>query len=90
MPRDDWAKARAKDVAKRRQRKRGRHHTIKPIKTGAYSEETKLWFGKHKDKPLKDVPESYLRWLVSLPPSASWQINALCEHLRKTCIYTTR
>jgi hypothetical protein len=23
----------------------------------------KLWFGKYKDKPLKEIPHDYLKWL---------------------------
>lgn len=28
------------------------------------SSETTFWFGKYKDKDLKDAPSGYLRWMV--------------------------
>lgn len=89
MPKDEWANAKARDVAikapggirgKPKKRKRGQHHKHK--RTCAYSMEMKIWFGKHKDKPLKDVPAPYLRWLTDQTPGSSWQINSLCEYLR--------
>lgn len=30
-----------------------------------FDDETKMSFGKYKDKPLQDVPEEYLIWLLT-------------------------
>ena len=88
MPRDEWKRANDRSeygpvrAEKKKDRKRGRHHKPKRRGTGAYNGNMKMWFGKHKGEPLKDVPEPYLRWLAFQPRCQSWQINALCCHLR--------
>ena len=71
-------------------RKRGRRHKKPAPKTGAWSQNTVLWFGKHKGQPLHEVPHNYLTWMASQPPHSSWRIAELCNYLRKTYLPQTR
>lgn len=80
MPRDDWAKARAKDAARR-----GRDGTStrkrKNVKRSQSLRQTnitrdrlqswgaKLWFGKFKGRRLRDCPRWYLEFLATLKPT---------------------
>ena len=87
MPKDDWGKARAKDAVRRARRdrpprKRGRRPATLP-KTNAWNPNSVLWFGRYRGTPVCNVPRSYLLWLASQPACLSWQINALCEYLRR-------
>lgn len=96
MPIDEWKKAsdrarygpatRAKGsktgkghcgLAPARKQRKQRHY--KP--TGAWSGSTVLWFGKHKGKPVRDVPANYLFWL-SRQTSNAKNIQALAKWLR--------
>lgn len=95
MPRDDWAKARSRDAAKRSSR--GKLHGWKPkakhrkkilsIDRAAsrWSPESKLWFGKFTNRPLRAVPLDYLRWLACTRASEdkSWRMTALRVFLRR-------
>lgn len=102
MPRDEWAKARANDIARKagwrpgerkarkKSRKRGRRHR-KPIpKTDAWNQNTVLWFGKYNGQPLCEIPQSYLSWIVAHPTHSSWRIAELCNYLRTTYLPQTR
>lgn len=93
MPRDDWAKARAKDAAKRGKKKpqprhknqtrRPRHTQPRCHLTNAWSENSVLWFGIHKNTPVREVPRDYLKWLLNSDLSKkSWRIANLCNFLR--------
>ena len=89
MPKDEWAKARAKDAAKKR---RPRSRGIRRYKRafggpGAYSNSTVLWFGKYKEKAIRDIPLSYIRWL-SVVQSGSQNVAKLAEWLRNSYIPT--
>ena len=90
MPKDDWAKAKRKDAAKKavadkpNKRKRhgrhGRRHAISKQRTNACNPNTKLWFGKYKDQAIKDIPRSYLSWLAQ-QSSQSWRIELVQTYL---------
>ena len=76
MPKDDWAKAKRKDAAKKAVADKkadllyGRPFVPKQPKrlAGDWSPESKLWFEKYKDQVIKDIPTAYLAWLVKQPP----------------------
>lgn len=93
MPKDAWAKARAKDTARRATRrdrspqKRRRH--IPQEGPGDWNQNTVLWFGKHRNKPIKDVPRKYLVWL-SCQIWRGWRMQNLRTWLRKTYLPATR
>jgi uncharacterized protein (DUF3820 family) len=96
MPRDEWAKARAIDAAKRGKpsklsrlgKKRQRSNTRAANHLEAkrlQSTSTKLWFGKHKGRTIQFLINNhpdYLRWLRELPPAADWRMKALLEFLK--------
>lgn len=56
---------------------------------GHYSPETKLWFGPHNNKPLRQVPLSYLSWL-SEQRSENWRSAGLSDYLRRFYIPEVR
>jgi len=92
MPKDDWAKATAKDrgrqalrdgsalLTKKQVKGKGRKRRTK--KTGAWSPNTVLWFGKHKDTAIKDVPLQYLNWLAKSEHN-NWRFVDLATYLRQ-------
>jgi hypothetical protein len=51
------------------------------------SENTVLWFGKHKGVAIRNVPTGYLRWMVENINRDSWRMEVLCgfiaEYLSK-------
>jgi hypothetical protein len=80
MPRDDWAKARAKDAARKgrqgnttRTRKNcKRKISLKAERIKAdrlQSWDAKLWFGKFAGKRLRECPQWYLEFLSKLEPT---------------------
>jgi hypothetical protein len=94
MPRDEWRKAtlqaearsrKVKRMLKRRTmsaRRAAAHTPLGKITKNGWNPNSKLWFGIHKDKAIKDIPESYLRWLVSaMKATGSWRVNALVAYL---------
>jgi hypothetical protein len=96
MPRDDWAKDKAKDVGrkavqegralycgKRKARRPARTVKFNLPETGPFNHDTVLWFGKYKGRTLKQVPGDYLVWLTRQPASRNLRINDLCESLRQ-------
>jgi len=87
MPKDEWAKAKAKDAAKkRRPRSHGKRRPKRSFKgLAAYSGSTVLWFGKHKNEAIRDVPLGYIRWLASVP-SESQNVAKLVKWLRDAYI----
>jgi uncharacterized protein (DUF3820 family) len=47
------------------------------------SENTILWFGKHKGMRVGDIPRGYLWWLVqNHDQGRSWQMDMLCTFLQ--------
>ena len=91
MPRDDWAKARAKDKARnsRGRRSVGRSRKRKQDRISQnrlQSPSTVLWFGVHKGKTLSTVAEiepSYIQWLSGLTPDkTAWRLKHLVKYLR--------
>ena len=90
MPRDDWQSERNKDAAKRGKRKhKGRSRGMSAAAKAASIErlsspETMLWFGKHKGQKVRDVPRSYLQWLLnSKSDREHWRMEALKGFLRQ-------
>lgn len=92
MPRDEWLRATRKAEARERSVTRTLKRRSRPARRAAakplpitihgWNPNSKLWFGIHKDKAIKDVPESYLRWLISaMGATGSWQVNALVAYL---------
>ena len=73
MPKDDWAKAKRKDAAKKSVADKkadllyGRPFVPKRF-ASEFGPESKLWFGKYKDQLIKEIPTTYLSWLVQQPP----------------------
>jgi hypothetical protein len=97
MPRDDWARERAKDAAKRlskqnTSRKKSKHARAISHKKSHVSQSrlqtptTVLWFGKFKNRTLRDVfiqDPSYINWLAGLTPREdSWRLKLLVDYLR--------
>lgn len=97
MPRDDWKRARDKDVARRlanqntSRKKSKRTRAIRRkqnvvTKSRLQTPSTILWFGKYKKLTLQEVFQkdpSYLNWLAGLTPSDSnWRIKLLVDYLR--------
>lgn len=98
MPRDDWVRARARDIARRAElrnnrsavrsayrskgRKKARKHQDR-----LQSMATVLWFGKHKGCTVQEVLHdnpNYLTWLVAQPiKTNSWRLRILVPFLRK-------
>jgi hypothetical protein len=64
---------------------RRHHRRRRPAGPGAYSGSTVLWFGRHKDKPVREVPTDYLRWLAA-QHSTSPNVAALAAWLRRVYI----
>lgn len=65
----------------RTQQRAARNSQGKITKHG-WNPNSKLWFGIHKDKAIKDIPESYLRWLAgAMKATGSWRVNALVAYL---------
>ena len=74
MPKDLWAKLRRRDAASRQ-----RLRPCSAPKPASYStalndpkwvahslsQFTKLWFGKYNGTPIKDIPLTYLKWLIT-------------------------
>jgi len=98
MPRDDWAKARAKDAAKRssghnnrsasRSVRRSKERKQAHVTTQRLqSYDTRLWFGKHKDKTVREVlskDPGYIAFLCrSEPPTNAWRMKALVQFLKQ-------
>lgn len=51
-------------------------------RTRLQSWETKLWFGDHEGKKLRDVPRDYLLWMTYQMPCKSWRIKHIQNFLR--------
>jgi hypothetical protein len=98
MPIDKWRKAndRAKygpatrmerqDRKTRRAARRMLHNRVTTKSTtvadSEFSESFMVWFGKHKGRRIKDVPRSYLAWLVKAHTSGtSERMDALVSYL---------
>ncbi len=91
MPRDEWARAAARvkygpapykktaSEKKRGKKRKPRRRKKKAAKTtsGTWNANSKLWFGKHRDVAIRDVPLSYLRWFVSQPEPETWRLKRL-------------
>lgn len=84
MPRDDWARAKAKDAARRRVRPTKMSGKAKAASIRRLaSPETKLWFGKHKGRKVREIPRDYLLWLLNTESDRKhWRMEALKGFLR--------
>jgi uncharacterized protein (DUF3820 family) len=89
MPKDAWQTARNNDIARRASRKRPKRAKLRTHKSPEqtalkFNRNTRLWFGKYKDKQIHSIPRNYLFWLArSSQPSKSWRIDALVIFLRR-------
>jgi len=98
MPKDDWEKARRNDIARKakapdpkpltqkqmQQRRERREPYRKPTQIAArFSQNSVLWFGKHKETPIKDVPLNYLKWLVAQPTADTPNMKRLQLFLKR-------
>jgi hypothetical protein len=84
VPRDEWAKARSRNIARKAERqKRTRRPRHAPHKraNGHWHPRAKLWFGKHKDQEIRQIPRSYLAWLCDQTAN-SWRLQHLQAFLR--------
>ena len=96
MPRDDWAKARAKEAARKgrngnssrtvtnTKRKKSRKINRKKAQILAdrlQSWDTKLWFGRYTGKKLSECPEWYLRSLSGMIPTTQ-NMTLIVEFLK--------
>jgi len=91
MPRDDWARenarakygpAPAKKIGKKKSGAEEREacrkkNTRDDAGPGNWNASSKLWFGKHKGKAIRDIPRDYLEWLVKQPEPTSWRLKRL-------------
>lgn len=95
MPIDEWAKARRSDVARKAKQKlsgtvkrRHRQALFRAVRdpnkiASRWSSNSCLWFGVHKNMPIKDVPLNYLKWLVdSHVPGRFWRMDGLVAFLK--------
>lgn len=83
MPRDDWARARARDAVQRQERRHRNINRSTPkscrtakTKQGRIAAErlqsmtTRFWFGRHNGKTVREVLDAdpgYIHWLASRP-----------------------
>ena len=78
---------RARDEGRRRAQAAIKREAIKrrsKPNTFHFSVESKLWFGKHKDKRIGDIPKDYLDWLVRTnEPGKFWRMDGLVAFLRQ-------
>lgn len=89
MPKDDWKKAKDKQIARAeahrlRQEKRRNSKAKQEPSQFTVSESTKLWFGKHKGKTIKTVirtDRAYLKWLATSGPARNWKMDALKRYI---------
>ena len=87
----DYATRRAaRDAGRRRKTRKDRaeRHRRKMFTpehiASRWSPESKLWFGRHKDWRIADVPRDYLEWLVaSHEPEKFWRMDGLVLFLRR-------
>ena len=49
----------------------------------AWNENSKLWFGKHKNKAISEVPLAYLIWVAYELEHPTWRIANLRDFLRE-------
>lgn len=92
MPRDDWGKCRRRDGERRRACNNARSSAIAHWKllrdmtpkdcSGRFNSNTMLWFGEHKGKMIREVPEKYLRWIASKTDWTAWRMVSLAKYLR--------
>jgi hypothetical protein len=98
MPRDDWAKFRAREVARKAERRNERsslrsierHKAHKKQKVAAarlQSWKTVFWFGRHKGKTVSEVnacDPSYIAFLAKKEyPESAWKMNMLVQFLKR-------
>jgi|GEM_PF-4665737 len=81
MPTDEWLKAKmraqygpvryAKKKKQRRRKRPVRERPSEEVRDAAkcLGPDSVMWFGKHKGTLLRDVPDSYFRWLTAQPES---------------------
>lgn len=95
MPKDEWARARAKDIARkgepykavtsRDQARRDRARRWRE-KQRLQSPSTKLWFGKYRGQSISTIQlkdPAYLQWLSQQTVSDSnWRMQKLVAYLR--------
>ena len=93
MPRDDWAKARAKDAVRRgregnttRKRKnivrKGSLKATRIMQERLQTWDARLWFGKFKGCRLRECPKWYLDFLGTLTPTGE-RMTYLIEFVKK-------
>jgi hypothetical protein len=93
MPKDTWAKERAKDAAwkvtvlDRNAARRLRASTHAEIRR-LQSPSTRLWFGKYRNRTIQVIQQkdpAYLQWLSHQNVSDSdWRMQALVAYLKKS------
>lgn len=92
MPRDDWAKARAKDAArkgrqgvstrKRKNVKRSQSlRQTQVMRDRLESWDARMWFGKFNGRKLRDCQRWYLDFLTTLEPTSE-RIRMIVSFLR--------
>ena len=75
-------KKNTKAATKRASRKRNKVKLLAKQPTNAWNPNTVIWFGPAKDKPIKDVPKSYLKSLANWQEPRSTRIKSLCKYLK--------
>lgn len=95
MPKNDWKRATQRArygpvrkvgarTNKSHRRKAPRAAKDSELAGSGWTVNSHLWFGVHKNKPIKDVPLDYLKWLVrSYQPDRFWQMDGLISFLKR-------
>lgn len=98
MHRDDWAKARARDVARKAERRNDSssqrsirrnkaHRKQKTQESRLQSWSTVFWFGRHKGKTVSQVnaiDPSYIVFMANRPvPEKAWRMYFLVQFLKR-------
>jgi uncharacterized protein (DUF3820 family) len=86
MPKDEWKIAKNRDIG--RKASSGRTLPIsKKAKAASIkrlcSPDTKLWFGRYNGRKIREIPRSYLQWLLDAEPGTKhWRMEAVRGFLR--------
>ena len=89
MPKDEWARARAKDAARRIQRekranRRPEINRRRKQKASVSGHPRCLFFGKFKEVPFESVPTWYLTWVLREVKTLKDAVRRRIENVLRT------